>query len=123
MGDTEGRRSADVAKQARKADKKVKELQFQLEDEKRAVANNVEAAEKLNQKVNVYRLKVEELEGKIASLNSKYKKAAIELKEADERGNSAEQALQKLRARTRSASQAPTRGASRAPRTPKPELA
>jgi len=121
--DTEGRRSADVAKQARKADKKVKELQFQLEDEKRAVANNVEAAEKLNQKVNVYRLKVEELEGKIASLNSKYKKAAIELKEADERGNSAEQALQKLRARTRSASQAPTRGASRAPRTPKPELA
>merc|ERR1719283_588845 len=61
--DTEGRRSADVAKDARRADKKVKELQFALEDEKRAVERNTEAAEKLNEKINVMRLKIEELEG------------------------------------------------------------
>merc|ERR1711951_334294 len=106
--DTEGRRSAEVAKQARK-------------DDKRATERAADAAEKMNTNVNIMKLKVEELEGNNAALASKLKKALIELKEAEERSLEAERSLQKARARARS--QGPTRAASRAPRTPKPEAA
>lgn len=47
-----------------------------------------------------------------ATWQSKYKKAAIELEEAEERGEAAEQALSKVRQRTRAASGMPSRGVS-----------
>lgn len=43
---------------------------------------------------------------------SKYKKAIVDLEEAEERSEAAEQALQKARQRARGASAAPTRGVS-----------
>lgn len=43
---------------------------------------------------------------------SKYKKAVVDLEEAEERSEAAEQALQKARQRARGASAAPTRGVS-----------
>ena len=59
--DTEGRKSAEIVKSARKADKRVKEIQLQLEDERKAGERTTDAAEKLNAKVKKMRLQIEEL--------------------------------------------------------------
>merc|ERR1712142_1296713 len=114
--DTEARASAEAAKAVRKADKKVKEIQFQLEDEQQKNERNTEAADKMSAKVKDQRMEIELLESKNAQLQSKYKKAVAELKEADSRCDDAEKSL--LKARQKARSQAATRTASRAP-TPK----
>ena len=46
--DSEARRSADVIKTARKGEKKVKELQFAVEDEKKTAERAQDTAEKLS---------------------------------------------------------------------------
>lgn len=99
--DTEGRKGAEIVKAARKADKRVKEMQFQLEDERKAAERTSDAAEKLNAKMKKMRLQIEELEQTAAAWQSKYKKAAAELEESEERSDAAEQALQKARQRMR----------------------
>eukprot|EP00493_Phyllostaurus_siculus_P012185 UN12361 len=43
--DTKGRKSAEIVKAARKADKRVKEVQLQLEDEQKANQRTQDAAE------------------------------------------------------------------------------
>jgi len=110
--DTEGRNAAALVKHTRQAEKKVKDIEFQLDDERKANDRTKEAAEKLNAKLKKQRLQMEELEQQNAVWQSKYKKAAIELEEAEERGEQAEQALQKVRQRTRAATTANTRGPS-----------
>merc|ERR1712168_894198 len=49
--DAEARKSADVLKTARKADKRVKEVEGQLEEERKGAANNVGAVELLKTKI------------------------------------------------------------------------
>ena len=58
--DTETRKATETIKIARKSEKKVKELQFQMEDEHKAVERAQENAEKLNQKLKKMRLQFEE---------------------------------------------------------------
>jgi len=114
--DTEARVSAEAAKATRKADKKVNEIQFQLADEQQTSARHAECADKLSAKVKDQRMEIELLEAKVGQLSSKYKKAAAELKEADERCDTAEKSL--LKARQKARSSAATRTASRAPSPP-----
>ena len=112
--DTQTRAAAEQIKNARKSEKKVKELTFQIEDDGKAVARAQDATEKLNQKCKKMRLQLEEAENQAAQWQSKYKKAAVELEEAEERSEAAEQALQKARQRARAgASTAGTRGVSK----------
>ena len=59
--DTEGRKSAEVVKQARRADKRVKEVQMQLEEERKGAERTQEAAEKLNMKLKKMRMQLEEV--------------------------------------------------------------
>merc|ERR1712142_575696 len=49
--DTEARKSADVLKQARKADKRVKEVEFALEDERKASEKAHDGLEKMHSKM------------------------------------------------------------------------
>ena len=58
--DNEARKSAESIKSARKADKKVKELAFQIEDEHKAAERAQDTADKLNQKLKKMRLQFEE---------------------------------------------------------------
>lgn len=51
-------------------------------------------------------------EAQASSWQGKFKKAAVELEESEERAEAAEQALQKARQRARGPSQAGTRGVS-----------
>jgi len=117
--DTEARKSADVLKQARKADKRVKEMEFALEDERKASEKAADMADKLNTKMKNMRLTMEEDQAHLSSLQTKYKKATLQLEEAEERCETAEGALQKARQRAKSSAQslaatrAPSVGASR----------
>jgi len=117
--DTEARKATEAVKVGRKSEKKVKELAMQLEDDQKAVgAANANAA-KLAEKLNKMRLALDEAESGAATNASKYKKAIAELEDAEERCEAAEVALQKARARARTASTAGTRTASRAPSAPR----
>ena len=58
--DTEGRKSAEIVKQARKAEMKVREMQLQLEDEHKANERTQDAAEKMNAKLKKMRMQLEE---------------------------------------------------------------
>merc|ERR1712212_968822 len=97
--DTEGRKSAEIVKAARKAGQRT-----------------ADAAEKLNGKLKKMRLTLEEAEQNNLAWQAKYKKAVVEMEEAEERAEAAESQLQKTRQRMKSggASLAPTRGTSAA---------
>jgi len=117
--DTEARKAAEAVKVGRKAEKKAKELQMQMEDDAKAVSAANANAAKLAEKLNKMRLNLDEAENAAATNASKYKKAIAELEDAEERCEAAEVALQKARARARTASTAGTRTASRAPSAPR----
>jgi len=112
--DTEARKSADVLKQARKADKRVKEVEFALDDERKASEKAHDGLEKMNSKMKNMRLALEDAEAQVSALQTKYKKATLQLEEAEERCETAEGALQKARQRAKSSAQslAATRGPS-----------
>ena len=112
--DTEARKSADVLKQARKADKRVKEVEFALEDERKASEKAHDGLEKMGSKMKNMRLGLEDAEAQVSALQTKYKKATLQLEEAEERCETAEGALQKARQRAKSQAQslAATRGPS-----------
>jgi len=101
------RRHADAAKCARKSDRKVKELQFQAEEDRKNHERMQELVDKLQQKITTYKRQIEEAE-EIAAMNlAKFRKAQQELEDADERASMAEQSLAKLRARNRSTASMP----------------
>lgn len=58
--DTEARKGADAIKLARKSEKKVKELAFQVEDEHKAAERAQDTADKINQKLKKMRIQLEE---------------------------------------------------------------
>jgi len=100
--ETEQRRHADAAKNARKGERRIKELQFQAEEDRKNHERMQELVDKLQQKISTYKRQIEEAE-EIAAMNlAKYRKAQQELEDADERANLAEQTVAKLRAKNRS---------------------
>uniref|UniRef100_A0A6G1S6V3 Myosin heavy chain, muscle n=1 Tax=Aceria tosichella TaxID=561515 RepID=A0A6G1S6V3_9ACAR len=105
--DGEQRRHADAAKNLRKTDRRVKELQFQAEEDRKNQERMQDLVDKLQQKLKTYKRQIEEAE-EIAALNlAKYRKAQQELEDAEERADMSEQALSKLRARNRSGATGP----------------
>ncbi|OQR72719.1 myosin heavy chain [Tropilaelaps mercedesae] len=100
--ETEQRRHADAAKNSRKGERRIKELQFQSDEDRKNHERMQELVDKLQQKISTYKRQIEEAE-EIAAMNlAKYRKAQQELEDADERANLAEQTVAKLRAKNRS---------------------
>merc|ERR1712168_1333515 len=95
-------------------DKRVKEVEFALEDERKASEKAHDGLEKMHSKMKNMRLGLEDAEAQEAALQTKYKKATLQLEEAEERCETAERALQKARQRAKSQAQslATTRGPS-----------
>merc|ERR1712002_1390465 len=92
LGNTQAR-TADNYKGFQKAERKVKELAFQGEEDRKNQDRMSELATKLQAKIKTYKKQIEEAE-EIAALNlAKFRKAQQELEEADERANMAEGAL------------------------------
>merc|ERR1712050_160386 len=89
-------RTADSYKAFQRAERRVKELQFQQEEDRKNQDRMGDLANKLQQKIKTYKQQIEEAE-EIAALNlAKYRKAQQELEETEERGKLAGAALGQL---------------------------
>merc|ERR1712064_216546 len=76
-----------------KSERRVKELAFQIDEDKKNQERMSELATKLQQKIKTYKKQIEEAE-EIAALNlAKFRKAQQELEETEDRARIAEGAL------------------------------
>merc|ERR1712038_1735437 len=86
-------RTSDSYKGYQKSERRIKELMFQREEDKKNPERITELAQKLQQKIKIYKKQIEEAE-EIAALNlAKYRKAQQELEETEDRSRMAEGAL------------------------------
>ncbi|XP_076459071.1 myosin heavy chain, striated muscle-like isoform X3 [Babylonia areolata] len=100
--DGEQRRHAETQKNMRKADRRLKELAFQSDEDRKNHERLQDLVDKLNAKIKTYKRQVEEAE-EIAAVNlAKFRKVQNELEDAEERADTAEGTLSKLRAKNRS---------------------
>merc|ERR1711992_237563 len=80
-----------------RAERRVKELQFQQDEDRKNNDRMGELATRLQSKVKTYKQQIEEAE-EIAALNlAKFRKAQQELEETDERAKLAEQSIGVMR--------------------------
>ena len=92
LGNVQGR-TGENQKGYQKAERKIKELSFQIDEDKKNQDRMTELASKLQQKIKTYKKQIEEAE-EIAALNlAKFRKAQQELEETEERARLAENAL------------------------------
>merc|ERR1712241_1124448 len=90
-------RTSENMKAYQRAERKVKELAFAGDEDKKNQDRMSDLAGKLQQKIKTYKTQIEEAE-EIAALNlAKYRKAQQELEETEERGKMAGVALETLR--------------------------
>ncbi len=90
-------RTSDACKAHQRAERRVKELQFQADEDKKNQERMTELAHRLQQKIKTYKRQIEEAE-EIAALNlAKYRKAQQELEETEERSKMAEATLSNAR--------------------------
>ena len=97
----EQKRHQETIKEVRKQEKRVRELNAQVEDERKTQTRLQDLTDKLQEKLKTYKKQIEETE-EIASLNlAKYRRAQHELDEAAQRADQAENQIAKVRAKNR----------------------
>uniref|UniRef100_A0A8C2KG31 Myosin heavy chain, fast skeletal muscle-like n=1 Tax=Cyprinus carpio TaxID=7962 RepID=A0A8C2KG31_CYPCA len=101
--EAEQRRGADAVKGVRKYERRVKELTYQTEEDKKNVTRLQDLVDKLQLKVKAYKRQAEEAEEQANTHLSRYRKVQHELEEAQERADIAESQVNKLRAKSRDA--------------------
>ena len=105
--EAENRRQADAQKNLRKSERRIKELTFASDEDRKNHERMQSLIDQLQSKIKSYKKQIEEAE-EIAALNlAKFRKVQGNLGEAEERADLNEQALGKARARGRSASVGP----------------
>ena len=83
-------RTSEFSKGGHRAERRSKELSFQLDEDKKNQERMTELASKLQAKIKTYKKQIEEAE-EIAALNlAKFRKAQQELEETEERARLAE---------------------------------
>merc|ERR1739845_2487 len=86
-------KTGDNVKAFQRSERKIKEIQFQNDEDKKNQDAMAELANKLQQKIKTYKKQIEEAE-EIAALNlAKFRKAQQELEETEDRAKLAETAL------------------------------
>ena len=92
LGSTQSK-TGENFKAFQRAERRVKELQFQQEEDRKNQDRMSDLANKLQQKIKTYKQQIEEAE-EIAALNlAKYRKAQQELEETEDRNKMAESQL------------------------------
>merc|ERR1712179_270554 len=92
LGSVQGKTS-DTYKAFQKAERRIKELAFQQDEDHKNQERMSDLATKLQQKIKTYKKQIEEAE-EIAALNlAKYRKAQQELEESEDRSKMAETQL------------------------------
>merc|ERR1719195_2581307 len=105
--DAENRRNADSQKNLRKSERKIKELTYSQEEDRKNHERMQGLIDQLQGKIKSYKKQIEEAE-EIAALNlAKYRQVQGNLAGAQERADVNEQALAKAKARSRASSLAP----------------
>merc|ERR1719430_223710 len=105
--DAENRRMADAQKNLRRSERRIKELTFASDEDRKNHERMQGLIDNLQGKIKTYKKQLEEAE-EIAALNlAKFRKVMGSLGDAEERADINEQALAKSRARGRSASIGP----------------
>lgn len=100
--ETEQRNKEEILKEVKKNDRKIKELAFTAEEDKKNQIRMQILIDQLNGKLQAYKRQIEETE-EVASLNlAKFRKVTNELSEAHERSDTAEMQLAKVRSKQRS---------------------
>ena len=90
-------KTQETFKAYQRSDRRVKELQFQQEEDRKNQDRMTELAQKLQQKIKTYKQQIEEAE-EIAALNlAKFRKAQQEYEENEERSKMAESELTNVR--------------------------
>merc|ERR1711992_178731 len=91
-------RTSETYKGYQKSERRIKELQFQQDEDRKNQDRMTDLAQKLQQKIKTYKKQIEEAEA-IAALNlAKFRKAQQELEETEERSKLAEAQLNVARA-------------------------
>ena len=105
--EAESRRFGDAQKNMRKSERRVKELVFAQEEDRKNQERMQALIDQLQGKIKSYKKQIEEAE-EIAALNlAKYRQVQTNLAGAQERADVSEQALAKSKARSRASSLAP----------------
>jgi chromosome segregation ATPase len=105
--DVEQRRHQESVKNLAKADRRQRELQFQIDEDKKNAERLTDLCDKLQQKLKTYKRQVEEAEELANSNLSKYRQLCHQLEDAEERAEAAEQGLVKVRSKSRAGTLAP----------------
>merc|ERR1712061_579779 len=105
--EAESRRQADALKNLRRSERRINELTFASDEDRKNHERMQSLVDGLQGKIKTYKKQIEEAE-EIAALNlAKFRKVAGEIDTASGRADVAEQALAKSRARGRSCSMGP----------------
>jgi len=90
-------RSSETHKSALRADRKIREMEFANEEDKKKFQKLGELVEKLQDKTRTYKKQIEDAE-EIAALNlAKFRKAQQQLEEAEERTSTADNIITRVR--------------------------
>merc|ERR1712213_248409 len=105
--DAENRRLGDAQKNLRRSERRIKELTFASDEDRKNSERMQSLIDNLQGKIRSYKKQIEEAE-EIAALNlAKFRKTQSDVGEAGQRADLNEQALAKSRARGRSCSMGP----------------
>merc|ERR1711983_559999 len=105
--EAESRRQADAAKNLSKSERRIKELTFASDEDRKNHERMQSLIDQLQSKTKSYKKQIEEAE-EIAALNlAKYRQAQAQLGEAEERADLNEQALARSKVKGRSGSATP----------------
>ena len=105
--DAESRRYADAQKNMRKSERRVKELVYAQEEDKKNHERMQALIDQLQGKIKSYKKQIEEAE-EIAALNlAKYRQVQANVTSATERADISEQSASRYKARARSSSVGP----------------
>merc|ERR1712168_1123663 len=103
----ENRRFADAQKNLRRTERRIKELTYAADEDRKNHERMQALLDQLQGKIKTYKKQIEEAE-EIAAMNlAKFRQAQGNLGEAQERADLNEQALAKVKARGRSVSIGP----------------
>merc|ERR1712142_535247 len=104
--DAEQRRHGETLKNFRKMERHLKETQFQADEDHKNQQRLQELVAKLQAKLKHYKKANEDAEQQANANLAKFRKAAHELEDAEERADMAEQALTKIRTKSRTSESA-----------------
>ncbi|CAI2356211.1 unnamed protein product [Caenorhabditis sp. 36 PRJEB53466] len=103
--ETETRRAGEASKTLARADRKVREFEFQVSEDKKNYDKLQELVEKLTAKLKLQKKQLDEAEEQANNHLSKYRTVQLSLETAEERADSAEQCLVRIRSRTRASAE------------------